>query len=206
MTADISFWAAVALAGYLFGSFPTAYLLVKHFAGKNILQLGSGNVGTMNVHRATNSKILTLATLAGDMLKTALAVLVGITLARAAGLDQDLAVAVAGVAALVGHNYPVFLRFQGGKGLACAALLGFYFAPALVGVWMLAFLVTVALTRLMVLGQMAAMVAVPIVSFFAFPQAAIPSYFVCALVLLRHAPRIKNVLDGTEPKMYYKIR
>jgi glycerol-3-phosphate acyltransferase PlsY len=71
---------------------------------------------------------------------------------------------------------------------------------------MLAFLVTVALTRLMVLGQMAAMVAVPIVSFFAFPQAAIPSYFVCALVLLRHAPRIKNVLDGTEPKMYYKIR
>ena len=55
--ADISFWAAVALAGYLFGSFPTAYLLVKHFAGKNILQLGSGNVGTMNVHRATNSKI-----------------------------------------------------------------------------------------------------------------------------------------------------
>ena len=53
---------------------------------------------------------------------------------------------------------------------------------------------------------MAAMIAVPIVSFFAFPQAAIPSYFVSALVLLRHAPRIKNVLDGTEPKMYYKIR
>ena len=65
MAADIGLWAAVAFAGYLFGSFPTAYLLVKHFAGKNILQWGSGNVGTMNVHRATNSKMLTLATLAG---------------------------------------------------------------------------------------------------------------------------------------------
>ena len=206
MAVDIGIWAAVAFAGYLFGSFPTAYLLVKQFAGKNILQFGTGNVGTMNVHRATNSKNLTMATLAGDMLKTALAVLVGVASAQAAGLDKDLTVAVAGVAAVVGHNYPVFLRFRGGKGLACAAMLGLYFAPAVVGVWVLAFLVTVALTRLMVLGQMAAMVAVPIVSFFAFPQAAIPSYFVSALVLLRHAPRIKNVLDGTEPKMYYKIR
>jgi len=75
-----------------------------------------------------------------------------------------------------------------------------------VGVWVLTFLVVVGLTRLLVVGQMVAMAAVPIVAYFVFPEAAIPSYFATALVLIRHAPRIRNVLDGTEPKMYYKIR
>ena len=180
--------------------------MVKQFAHKNILEWGSANVGIINVHRATNSKILTLATLAGDMLKTALAIFAGIYLARVAGLDGDIGGAVGGIGAIVGHNYSVFLRLKGGKGLACAAVLGFYFVPAIVAFWVLAFLATVLLTRLMVVGQMAAMASVPIIAYFAFPQAVIPSYFVTALVLIRHAPRIRNVLDGTEPKMYYKIR
>ncbi len=203
---DLGIWVAVAVAGYLFGSFPTAYLLVKLFTGKNIFQWGTANVGTVNVHRATNSKILTLSTLAGDMLKTAVAILVGVYLARAVGLDEAVGAGVGGIAALVGHNYSVFLRFKGGKGLACSAVLGFYFAPAIVGLWVLTFLLTVMFTRLMVLGQIVATAALPIIAFFLFPQAAIPSYFVAALVLIRHAPRIKNIIAGTEPKMYYKIR
>ncbi len=206
MAHDFGIWVAVAFAGYICGSFPTAYALVKQFAHKNILEWGSGNVGTTNVHRATNSKILTFATLAGDMLKTVLAIFGGVYLARAAGMDGDIGAAVGGIGAIVGHNYSVFLRLKGGKGLACAAVLGFYFAPAIVGFWVLVFLVTVLLTRLMVVGQMVAMASVPVIAYFAFPQAAITSFFATALVLIRHAPRIKNVLDGTEPKMYYKIR
>ena len=198
--------AAVAFGGYFFGSFPTAYLLVKRFGHKNLLEWGTGNVGTANVHRATNSKGLTLATLAGDMLKSALAILVGVYIARTAGMQGDIGAGVGGVAAIMGHNYSVFLKFKGGKGLVCTSVLGFYFAPAMVGLWVLMFLVTVAFTRLMVVGQMAAMAAMPVIAYFAFPQAAVPSYFATALVLIRHAPRIKNVLDGTEPKMYYKIR
>ncbi len=196
----------IAVAGSLFGSFPTAYVLVKRFTQKDILQWGTGNVGTTNVYRATNSKMLTFITLAGDMLKTALAITVGVYLARSAGLPGNVGAGVGGIAAIVGHNYSAFLRLKGGKGLACASVLGFYFAPALVGLWVLTFLVTVGFTRLMVVGQMAAMAAMPIIAYFFFPQAAIPSYFVAALVLIRHAPRIRNVLDGTEPKMYYKIR
>ena len=206
MAHDFGIWVAVAVAGYICGSFPTAYVLVKQFAHKNILEWGSANVGTTNVHRATNSKILTFATLAGDMFKTVLAIFAGVYVARAAGMDGDIGAAVGGIGAIVGHNYSVFLRLKGGKGLACAAVLGFYFAPAIVGFWVLVFLATVLLTRLMVVGQMAAMASVPIIAYFAFPQAAIPSFFATALVLIRHAPRIKNVLDGTEPKMYYKIR
>lgn len=205
MLDDVGVLAAVAIGGYLFGSFPTAYLLVKRFGGKNILELGTGNVGTANVHRATNSKVLTLATLAGDMLKSALAILAGAYMARTAGIQGDIGAGVAGLAAITGHNYSVFLRLKGGRGLVCASVLGFYFAPAIVGLWVLIFLVTVALTRLMVVGQMAAMAAMPAIAYFAFPQAAVPSYFATALVLIKHAPRIRNVLDGTEPQMYYKM-
>ena len=206
MPGELSIWAATAAAGYLIGSFPTAYVLVKQFAHKNIMEWGYANVGTANVHRATNSKILTLLTLAGDMLKTALAILVGVYLARAGGLEDNVGAGVGAIAAIVGHNYSMFLRLKGGKGLVCSAVLGFYFAPAIVGVWVLTFLVVVGLTRLMVVGQMVAMAAVPIAAYFLFPEAAIVSYFATALVLIRHAPRIRNVLDGTEPKMYYKIR
>lgn len=206
MPGELGIWAATAVAGYLLGSFPTAYVLVKHFTQKNIMEWGSANVGTVNVLRATNSKVLTLLTLAGDMLKTALAILVGVYLARAGGLEDNVGAGVGGIAAIVGHNYSMFLRLKGGKGLVCSAVLAFYFAPAIVGVWVLTFLVVVGLTRLMVVGQMVAMAAVPVVAYFFFPQAAIPSYFATALVLIRHAPRIRNVLDGTEPKMYYKIR
>ena len=205
MLDDVGVLAAVALGGYLFGSFPTAYVLVKRFGGKNILELGTGNVGTANVHRATNSKVLTLATLAGDMLKSALAILAGAYMARTAGIQGDIGAGVAGLAAITGHNYSVFLRLKGGRGLVCASVLGFYFAPPIVGLWVLIFLVTVALTRLMVVGQMAAMAAMPAIAYFAFPQAAVPSYFATALVLIKHAPRIRNVLDGTEPQMYYKM-
>ena len=205
MLVGVGVLAAVAFSGYFFGSFPTAYLLVKRFEHKNILEWGTGNVGTANVHRSTNSKVLTLATLAGDMVKTGLAILVGVLLAQGFGLGQDVGAGVGGIAAIVGHNYSAFLRFQGGKGLVCSAVLGFYFAPAMVGLWVLMFLITVAFTRLMVVGQMAAMAVMPVIAYFAFPEAVVPTYFATALVLIRHAPRIKNVLDGTEPKMYYKI-
>ena len=206
MLDDAAVLAAVAAVGYLFGAFPTAYILVKRFGHKNILEWGTGNVGTANVHRATNSKVLALATLAGDMLKSALAILAGAYIAETAGINTDVGAGVGGIAAITGHNYSVFLRLKGGRGLVCASVLGFYFAPAMVGLWVLMFLGTVALTRLMVVGQMVAMAAMPVIAYFVFPQAAVPTYFATALVLIKHAPRIRNVLDGTEPKMYYKIR
>ena len=171
-----------------------------------MLDLGSGNVGTLNVHRATNSKKLTAAALFGDMGKTALASAAGALLSQAAGLDSRTGGVVAGIASVAGHNYSVYLKFKGGKGLACAAVVGFYLAPLIVGVWCLAYLLGVALTRILIVGQMLGTAVMPIAAYFFFPDALIPSYFITALVLVRHAPRIKNVLNGTEPRMYYKIR
>ena len=118
MEINIAVLVPIAVVGYLFGSFPTSYLLVKRFTGKNIRQFGTANVGTLNVHRATNSKVLTLVNLAGDVLKGVLAMAIGYAAAGAAGADPGTGAATGGIFAVAGHNYTVFLKFQGGKGIA----------------------------------------------------------------------------------------
>ncbi len=215
-----------ALLGYLFGSVPTAYLIVKRSTGKNILELGSANVGTLNVLRATGSKVLTGANLLGDVAKGVLAIGVGYLLADATGGSGFIGGAVGGLASVVGHNYTPFLRFQGGKGIATGLPVLCYLEPWLVPVWVAGFFVTVGATRLLVLGQIIGTVVTGIaaVVFFGFFRddadvllrffrddaddavvAAAAVVVLAAIVFIRHAPRLKGVIDGTEPKLYYKI-
>ena len=202
---DLALYLAIAAAGYLIGSLPTAYLIVRWSAGKNIMELGSGNVGTLNVLRATGSKMLTAANLAGDVTKGVLAMLVGLGVAAAAGLGVDGAVAVGGISAVIGHNYSVFLRFQGGKGIATALPVLFVFQPVLVAVWVAGFLVTAVTTRILVLGQILATVVTPFVAYAWFPDTAFQVTLLGIIVFIRHASRIPGIVKGTEPRLYYKI-
>ena len=202
---DLALYLAIAAAGYLIGSFPTAYLIVRRSAGKNIMELGSGNVGTLNVLRATGSKMLTAANLAGDVTKGVLAMLVGLGVAAAAGLGGDGTVAVGGISAVIGHNYSVFLRFQGGKGIATALPVLFVFQPVLVAVWVAGFLVTAATTRILVLGQIIATVVTPFVAYAVFQDTAFQVTLLGIIVFIRHASRIPGIVKGTEPRLYYKI-
>ena len=202
---DLALYLAIAAAGYLIGSFPTAYLIVRWSASKNIMELGSGNVGTLNVLRATGSKMLTAANLAGDVTKGVLAMLVGLGVAAAAGLGVDGAVAVGGISAVIGHNYSVFLRFQGGKGIATALPVLFVFQPVLVAVWVAGFLVTAVTTRILVLGQILATVVTPFVAYAWFPDTAFQVTLLGIIVFIRHASRIPGIVKGTEPRLYYKI-
>ena len=215
---DLALYLAIAAAGYLIGSFPTAYLIVRWSAGKNIMELGSGNVGTLNVLRATGSKMLTAANLAGDVTKGVLAMLVGLGVAAAAGLGGDGAVAadvaawrpppamgVGGISAVIGHNYSVFLRFQGGKGIATALPVLFVFQPVLVAVWVAGFLVTAVTTRILVLGQILATVVTPFVAYTWFQDTAFEVTLLGIIVFIRHASRIPGIVKGTEPRLYYKI-
>ena len=205
MEKEIGFLAIIALLAYLVGSFPTGYLIVRRFARKNILEWGTGNVGTLNPLRATNSKLLTLATLCGDVLKGIVALFLGIAISRAGGLETGLGAAVGGIMAVVGHNYTVFLKFQGGKGIATSLPVLLYFAPPLVVLWLAVFFVTVAVTRLLVLGQILGTVAVPIVGYLLLPDPIVPVSILALLVFVRHASRIRNIVRGTEPKFYYKL-
>jgi len=199
-------YVAIFAISYLLGSVPFGYIVVKIFTGKNILEHGTGNVGTMNTHRTTNNKFLTLLVLCGDLLKGYLAYLIALYIGIWSSSLIILCLSIAGFALILGHNYSIFLKFKGGKGLAAGAgfLLGIN--PILVLAWVTAFLIVVLISKYMVLGQMIASLIVPIVAYFIDYSVFLITIPLCILVVIKHAPRMKKVIDGTEPKMYYKIK
>jgi len=117
--------------GYFIGSVPTAYLVVRWKSKVDIRQAGSGNVGTLNSFQVTKSKLVGVAVLVIDLMKGAMAVV----LARALiGADFSFA-AFAGIGSVIGHNFPVWLRFKGGRGLATAAGVMLVLAWIVVALW-----------------------------------------------------------------------
>ena len=135
------FWPVIV--GYLIGSIPTAFLAVRWKSKVDIRKTGSGNVGTLNSYEVTRSKAVGLTVLVVDVLKGVAAVAVGRTLVP--GLPF-VGVAVAGTAAVIGHSYPVWLLFKGGRGLATAAgamgSLSFPLVGALLAAWGIGFAIT----------------------------------------------------------------
>src|SRR3954447_20720307 len=142
------------LLGYAMGSVPFAFILARR-AGIDVRVAGSGNVGAANVLRTTGVP-LGVVVMALDILKGAAAVLIASTVEGRAS-----AMSAAGAAAIVGHIYPVWLRFHGGKGVAVAAGVFSLLAPIPTGGAALVFLAIVWLTRLVSLGSVAATVMLP---------------------------------------------
>jgi acyl phosphate:glycerol-3-phosphate acyltransferase len=186
----------VCLLGYLLGSIPFGLLLTKLAGLGDIRGIGSGNIGATNVLR-TGHKGLAAATLVLDGLKGAAAVL----LARALVDDQDAAL-FAGLAALLGHLFPVWLRFKGGKGVATG--LGVLIAAAWpVGVAACAIWLLVAATaRLSSLASLAAFASTPIIALILGEFSVVKLAFTIAvLVFVRHQANIRRLLAGTEPRI-----
>jgi acyl phosphate:glycerol-3-phosphate acyltransferase len=200
------FYLLIGAFAYLLGAIPLAYLVVRLITGKNILDYGTGNVGTMNTHRATNSKILTLMVLCGDLLKGYLAWYGAVWLANLQNLSIDQAILLAGFFLILGHNYSVFLKFKGGKGLAAGAGFLFGLSPILDVVWIVSFFLVTGISKYMVLGQMMASILIMIYAVITGEQYLWTVLAMGTLVVIKHAPRMQNILNGTEPKMYYKIR
>lgn len=124
-------FASAGLLGYLLGSIPTAYLFVRWKSNLDIRKAGSGNVGTLNSYEVTRSKAVGVAVLLLDILKGILAVMLARTF-----IGGDFWIAgLAGLGVTIGHNYPVWLGFRGGRGLASAAGVMFAIGWPLVVVW-----------------------------------------------------------------------
>jgi len=187
--------AIAAIIGYLCGSIPFGLVLTRAAGLGDIRAIGSGNIGATNVLR-TGRKGLALATLLLDGGKGAIAVLtVGAFLAPPAGL-------IAGVAAVVGHNFPVWLHFKGGKGVAttlgtiCAA------APIVGALACATWLVTAALFRYSSLAALTALALSPVYAFLAGnPSAAVAFAGLAVLGWIRHHANLKRLLSGEEPKI-----
>jgi glycerol-3-phosphate acyltransferase PlsY len=182
--------------GYLAGSVPFAFLLTRR-RGVDVRVAGSGNVGAANVLRTTGAG-RAIAVMALDVAKGAAAVLAVQLSAGGAWLA-----ALTGVAAIVGHIYPVWLRFHGGKGVAVAAGVFSVLTPMATGIAASLFLVTVWLTRYVSLGSIAATVALPPVAWWAGapPAVVIAAAGTGALILFRHRANVGRLRAGTERKM-----
>ena len=184
------------LFGYLAGSVPFAFLLARR-AGIDVRVAGSGNVGATNVLRTTGTgRAVTVMLL--DVAKGAAAVLIVNLAAGGASIA-----ALTGAAAIVGHIYPVWLRFHGGKGVAVAAGVFSILAPIATGIAAGLFLLIVLLTRYVSLGSIAATLALPSVAWWAgAPDAVVASAFaVAALILFRHRANLRRLYSGTERRV-----
>jgi acyl phosphate:glycerol-3-phosphate acyltransferase len=185
----------LALAAYLLGSVPTGYLL-GYFAGVDVRKAGSGNVGATNVARVIGRR-QGIWTLMADSAKGFLPAVVAVQ------LDFDpIGRALVGVAAFLGHLYPVFLKFEGGKGVATAFGVILGLAPLATVCLIGLFGVIVLTTRIVSLSSMVAAVAAPFVLWLLDHPAAltIMSAFLAAMIILRHRSNIRRLLDGTEPR------
>lgn len=191
------YWYFIAaFAGYLLGSIPFGLLLTRLAGLGDIRQVGSGNIGATNVLR-TGRKDLALATLLLDSFKAGLAVLIitSITGERNFGL-------IAGLFAFIGHCYPVWLRFKGGKGVATYAGLLVFASPLALAVGAPIWLILFALTRISSLSALTAAACVPIGAYLLGETqfASLLLLGLSVLVFWTHRENIKRLLKGTEPK------
>lgn len=189
---------ALVVVAYLFGSISFAVLLVRTVTGKDIRAEGSGNAGATNVLRAHGKKLALLVALL-DVGKGAAAV----ALMRLVTADPFWA-AAAGVAAVLGHVFPIFYGFRGGKGVATAIGAFLVLAPVPLLCSLALFVVVVALTRYVSLGSVISMVLLPPVAGLLFhaPRPVVTAAAVVALlVVLKHLGNLKRLARGEERKI-----
>lgn len=195
MGASPGLFALIAAAGYLLGSVPFGVLMARAFGLGDLRKIGSGNIGATNVLRTGNRAAAAL-TLALDAAKGAVAVMV----ARAAGLGEDAA-ALAGLAAFLGHLFPVWIGFRGGKGVATFLGTLLALAPlagvAACGTW----LATAAVFRISSLSALVAAALAPLVMIALGAEGALAAAVMAALVFVRHRANIARLRAGTEPRI-----
>lgn len=206
---------AVALAliafsfGYLLGSIPFG-LIFAHLAGLgDVRNIGSGNIGATNVLR-TGRKDIAALTLLFDMLKGTLVVLIAQLLLRHTGIYSDyyyggalaLLIFVAAFGAFIGHLYPVWLKFRGGKGVATFLGITLGFVPLAAFGFAVIWLSIAALTRYSSLSAVVAGFAAPLIAWFAGEEmTAIFLFLLALLLLLKHKDNIRRLLKGEESKI-----
>lgn len=191
-------FALSLIASYLIGSIPFGYIVAR-LKGVDIRRHGSGNIGATNVWRTIGPGFGILV-LALDALKGAAAVIIG----KSTGMEG--AELLAGMAAILGHAFPIYLGFKGGKIIATAAGVMLALAPPVLLIVFLVFSFTVLVFRYVSLGSVVAAISLPVVMFlFDYNWMYILfSLVVCLTAVLKHIPNIKRLVQGTESKINLK--
>ena len=198
MTHNLLSILIVIVAGYLLGSISTGVVLSRLFAKTDIRSQGSGNAGTTNMLRVLGRK-MALLTFIGDMLKGIIAVFIGKWL-----IGGELGGLLGVVGALLGHYYPLYFGFKGGKGIATSfgSLLFVFPVQALLA--FAVFLILVAVTHYVSVGSIAAAITLPlliVITRFQEPTLWIITVCIGASVIWRHRANIKRLMTHTENKL-----
>ena len=202
----------MAIIAYLIGSINFSVIFSKKFAGFDVREKGSGNAGSTNMLRSVGKGAAAL-TLLCDVLKGVVAILIAIGIGNLVqSADKGLLVQIAGIAVVIGHTFPIFFGFKGGKGVATS--LGILLMTNWqIGLICLVFaLVLMALTQMVSLGSCAAAVLFPVLTLFIKEHYIVAeggSYFIysvilAVIVLYNHRSNIKRMLNGTENKLSFK--
>lgn len=205
----------VAIIAYLIGSINFSIIISKKLAGFDVRQKGSGNAGTTNVLRSVGKKAA-LITLICDILKGVVAIGIALLVGNIVqNVDKALLVQLAGIFVVVGHTFPIFFGFKGGKGVATA--LGVLLVTNWqIGLICLVFaLVLMALTRIVALGSIAAAILFPVLCFFITNNYLVGdsstrmSYLVfgiimAVIVIFNHRSNIQRMASGKENRLIFK--
>ena len=212
----MAIYIIVAIIAYLIGSINFSVLISKKMAGFDVREKGSGNAGTTNMLRSVGKKAAAI-TLICDILKGVISIVIAIIVGNIAkNLDRELLLQIAGIAVVLGHTFPIFFGFKGGKGVA-TSLGVLLMSNWQIGLICLVFaVVLMALTRMVSLGSCAAAVLFPVLTLFINQHYTVLTdgksgrvYFVYSvilaiIVLYNHRSNIKRILSGTENKLSFK--
>ncbi|MFI5251168.1 MAG: glycerol-3-phosphate acyltransferase [Bacteroidota bacterium] len=196
------FYLYSSIFGYLIGSFPTAYVLLKWRRGVDVRKLGSGNVGAMNMVDITGSAWLGALTMFIDVFKGVMAV----TLCRLWISEDTSVISAAGLASVIGHNYSIWLKGKGGRGIATAAGVIAVLGWAFIAIWAILWIVGYVPTKNIHTANIVATILSPVVMAFvpsAYFQSVIPGYteinhfmivvsLLMGLILVRHSDQFHN--------------
>ena len=205
----------IAVIAYLIGSINFSIILSKRMAGFDIREKGSGNAGTTNMLRAVGKKAAVI-TLICDVLKGVVSILIAVLAGKIVkNLDNALLVQLAGIFVIIGHTFPIFFKFKGGKGIA-TSLGVLLMTNWQIGLICLVFaLVLIALTRMVSVGSIAAGILFPVLVAFIDQNYIVPtsnsnwsylvfSIIIALLVIFNHRANVQRILNGTENKISFK--
>ena len=206
----------MAIIAYCIGSVNFSVIFSKKFAGFDVREKGSGNAGSTNMLRSVGKKAAAL-TLVCDILKGVVAISISMILGNIVkDINRELLIQIAGIAVVLGHTFPIFFQFKGGKGIA-TSLGVLLMSNWQIGLICLVFaLVLMLLTKMVSLGSCAAAVLFPVLTLFINDNYTVLTegksgsvYFIysvilAVLVLYNHRSNIKRILNGTENKLSFK--
>ena len=203
----------IAVIAYAIGSINFSVLISKKIAGFDVREKGSGNAGSTNVLRAVGVKAAVI-TLICDILKGIVAILIAVLIGNIVGnTDRSLLVQIAGILVVIGHTFPVFFQFKGGKGVA-TSLGVLLITNWKIGLICLTFaLVIIIITKMVSMGSMGAAILFPVLTIFIGDSFIVPatgfkylifSIILAVFVIFNHRENIKRIMNGTENKLSFK--